>query len=300
MENEFSALTSEEEIVRKREQEWKEVEELVLLFQKQFEENATTTDTNIAKEAANKLLKRFSPLFKKYLSLIKTGQIDFSDPEMKLFVCSFMDDYKLQKALQRKKQSAQLRDEIYKKFNFIKVTYGENDNETIMTDLHTLFLIVAKRYKQIGKTFCGYLYNTYRYEVSRFIKKFIKNPLNISYKHVHYEDCINNNHLISFNDYEDKIYENAMGIPDISWVSGTNCSHIFSELSTLERKILVKYYLEYWNDRQISEAFGININTINQKRRSAVNTIAAALKIDKDTIKRNRRSGKKAILPMDD
>lgn len=284
-----------------REKEWIEVEHLVMLYKAQFLEDRNTSNDVESKAAAEELLKRFSPLFRKYLLLLKNGQIDFNDPEMKLFVCSFIEDQRLQRALRRNNQAAEFRADIYKKFNFIKETYGNLEEEDIMMDLQTVFLTIAKRYKQIGKSFCGYLYNSYRHEMSRHIKKFINNPLNIHYKNIQYEDTVDNNHndLIVENTYEDTYYEDSTGVPDLTWISGKNCSELFTCLNPIERKILVKYYLEEWNDRQISEAFGIHINTVNQKRRYAVAQIAKELGIDMKEVKRNRRSGKNAILPIE-
>ena len=258
-----------------------------------------TTPTE-AKESANKLLERFSPFFKKYVTLLKTGQVDWDDMEMKQFISNFIDDIELKKALARKKQKAHYRNEIHQKFNFIIETYGELSEEEILLDLQTLLLIIAQRYKQMGKNFCAYVYNSYRYEVARHIKKYIKNPLNISYKNLQYEDCINGTSDFEIqNSYEDNYYEDLTGIPNTSWIQGQNCSDIFSCLSPLDRKILVKYYLEEWKDGQIAENLGMHINTVNQKRRSAAKVIAEKLDLDLNSIKRTRKSGKRAILPTE-
>lgn len=283
----------------KRLSEWEEIETLVLTYQKQFEKDATDDTKAAARNAAGKLLDKFSPLFKKYITLIKTVQIDWDDKEMKLFVCSFIDNVQLQKALKRKKQKAEYRNDIYARFNFIKETYGDLTEDEILLDLQTLLLTIAKRYKQMGKNFCAYVYNSYRYEVSRHIKKFIKNPLNIAYKNLQYEDCINGESDYDLEQsYEDNYYEDLTGIPNTAWILGQSCSEIFVELSPLDRKILVKYYLEEWKDKQIAKHFGMHINTVNQRRRSAAKKIASNLNIDLDSIKRTRRSGKKAVLPV--
>ena len=73
--------------------------------------------------------------------------------------------------------------------------------------------------------------------------------------------------------FEDKLFENEIGIPDISWVSGLGCSELFEQLTPLERKLLVKYYLEDYNDRQVAEGMGMHINTVNARRRSAAEHI---------------------------
>lgn len=282
-----------------RKEEWEQVEYLVLEYQKQFDEDADEEQIQKSNEAGIELIERFQPFLKKYAILFKSGQIDFNDKEMKLFVASFMDEDDLKRALKRKKQKKEYRARIYEKFNFIKETYGSLPEDEILTDLQMLLLQLAKRYKQMGKNFAAYLYNSFRYEVARHIKKFIRNPLNIPYRKIKFEDYMSYYHDPAIeNDFEDKFYEDSLGIPDMSWIQGETCSELFGILSPLERKLIVKYYLEHWNDRQISEEFGIHINTVNQKRRMAIRKLAKELGIDEKDIKRSRRSGKKAIMPI--
>lgn len=271
--------------------EWQLIDDNVIIFQKQFLEGASTDDIVKAEEASNHLLYKFSPLFKKYLSLIKHGQIDFTDKEMKQFIALFIDDYELKKALNRKKQRSEYKAEIYRKFNFILETYGTLGEEDIISDLKMCFLILCKRYRNVGKNFCAYVYNSYRYEVARHIKKFTKDAGNIKYKLLHYEDSINGQF------YEDAYHEDNMGLPDYTWINGQGCSDIFLELSTIQRKILIKYYLEDWNDKQIADFTGLHINTINQKRRAATKYIADKTGMSLNDILRSRKSGRKASLP---
>lgn len=292
-------LEAEKKAFQARLEEWAEVEELVVLYQSQFEENASYEDVMKAQDAIDELIERFNPLFKKYIILLKTGQINFKDQEMKKFVYSFLDDNRLKTELKKATQKTEVRKEIYDRFNFIKETYGALDEEELLVDLQVIFMTVAKRYKQMGRSFCGYLYNCFRFEVYRHIKKFLKNPINIPYRHTQFEEYMKFIEEPSFeDDYEDHFYEDNLGIPDFNWVLGDTCSETFKELSVHERKIIIKYYLEDWNDRQISEEFGIHINTVNQKRRQATLKIAKELGVDPSEIKRNRKSGKKAVIPV--
>ena len=243
------------------------------------------------------IIQKFEPLVKKYVALIKTAQINFEDPETKRFVIGFIGDPSLKMALKREKQSAKFRHPILLKFNFVKETYGAISEKEIITDLQMLLLVLARRYKQVGKNFCAYVYNVYCYEVSRHIKKFIKDPSNIHYRNLPYEDFMHT--YESYTEeyvFENKIYENNMGIPDLTWINGTSCSDIFQELEPLERKLLIKYYLEDYNDKQIAEEFSMHINTVNQKRRRAVIKLAQLMGVDEKKIKRSRKSGKKAML----
>lgn len=283
---------------QKRYEEWMEIEDAVLTYQKQFSSDASTETIKKSKDAAQLILKKFEPLIKKYLNLIKTGEIDYDDKDIKMFIYSFVSDQEQLKALKRKKQNAFLRSKISDTFNFIKESYGLLPDKEIIYDLNYILLLKAKKYKKMNRNFCSYLYNSYRYEVSRHIKKFLKDPINIGYKKMEYEDCINGHYDDNIDRiYEDRYNENSLGLPSASWLTG-DCSNAFSNLSVLDRKIIVKYYLEEWKDKQIADFFGMHINTVNQRRRQAAKKIANNCGIDVSCIKRTRRSGKKINLPL--
>ena len=268
--------------------EWNEIEELVLNYQNYLKLNDKEGTINPAFE----LLERFSPLFKKYLALIKHNQIDFNDMEQKSFVSLFVDDRVLRRVLNRKVTPNSYKSDIYQKSNFIKETYGVNNEEDIMYDLYICFLNVARRYKQMGKNFCAYLYNVYKHEVARFIKAYIKNPLSIPYKNFQYEDFINGSEdALILEEQENSYYESLTGLPDMSWILGETCSNEFLLLSPLQRKIIIKYYLEDWSDRQIAESMGIQTSSINSKRREALNILCQHFDVDPSTLKRMRKSG---------
>ena len=268
--------------------EWNEIEELVL----QYQDYLLAKDKSNLKNPTDVLLERFSPLFKKYLTLVKYNQIDFNDMEQKSFISLFVDDRVLRRMLNRKVTPPSYKSEIYQKSNFIKETYGINNEEDILYDLYICFLNVAKRYKQIGKNFCAYLYNVYKHEVARFIKAYIKNPLSIPYKNFQYEDFINGSEdAFLIEEQENSYYESITGLPDMSWLLGDTCSTEFLFLTPLQRKIMVKYYLEDWSDRQIAESMGVQTSSINGKRREALNMLCEYYNIEPSSLKRMRKSG---------
>ena len=284
-------LTEEEKL-----NEWNEIEELVLKYQKYLND---PINSHISKECADILLQRFSPLFKSYISIIKHNQIDWKSREQKMFVSQFIGDKYLKRALNRKKTSSEYKAKVYHAFNFVVTTYGVLSEEDILSDLYLCFLILMKRYKQKGKNFCAYVANSYHFEISRYIKKQISNPLIVNYKNYKYEDVINgyqNEELDII--HEDNYYESITGLPDYTWINGDTCSELFSDFTSYQRKILIKYYLEDYNDRQISEIFGTNIGTINSKRRNAINKLCALRCVDKNTLPRKRKSGRKVNLPI--
>ena len=268
-------------------------------YKLQFNENPTPQELATSNSAGEQLIKKFAPLFKKYLILIQTGHIDFRDKEMKRFVTCFIPETNLKMALRRDRQSKKMRHEILNRFNFVKETYGMQQKEEIISDLQMCFFILAKRYKQMGRNFCGYLYNVYLYEVVRHIQGYIKNPGNIHYNKLEYEDFMKNSEEKALDsEFEDRMYEDSMGLPGSSWISGLDCSETFTCLDPFERKLIVKYYLEDYNDRQIAEEFCMPVNACNQARRRATFKLADALGVSYDRIQRSRKSGKKALLRL--
>ena len=277
-------------ILEEKKIKWETIENYVLNYKKQFEIGSTTKQIEESKEYGKKIIEEFEPLIKKYLLLLKTGQINFFDSDIKIFVSTFIDNPRLHRALKRQKSRAEFKSEIYKKFSFIVETYGQLPEEDIIIDLQMLLLTLAKRYKNVGKNFCAYVHNSYRFEVSRYIKKFIKNPLSTTYKNIEYEKI--DNYLPS-ESLEDSLCNSNNDIPDMDWINGNVDIEAFNVLTPLERKIIVKYYAEKMNDKQISDLLGWHINTVNQKRRKAINKLADALNINKNEIKRSRHSGSK-------
>lgn len=195
-----------------------------------------------------------------------------------------------------KKQSAEIRHPILQKFNFVKKIYGTLPKEEILIDLQMSLLTIAKRYRQVGKNFCAYLHNVYYYEISRLIKKYIQNIDNIYYKRQEYkEDEQLTTDKIVEEDFEDRIYENNLGLPDSSWINGKTCSEIFSTMDVLERKCLVKYCMEDLSDKSIADSLGLPVNHVNQKRKrkSALKKLTEQLGVDISSVKRSRKLNKK-------
>lgn len=268
----------------KREIEWEEVENLVMTYQLRFQTNDKQIHLR-SQAAAEELIIRFKPLFTKYLRIIKKCEINFYDSEARAFVFSFID--KPTRAL----FPANKKDIIYK-FKFIVKTYGTLHDEEILSDQHEIFMKLLKRYKQMGRNFCGYLYNVYFHEMSRLIKKYIANPINITYNLKGYSETLSTDDpydliedlLIDYYDKKEILY--------LEWINGLDCEPIFETLTITDRKILMEYYINDQNDKQISDNFGIHINTVNQRRRKALHKLLEAMPDNENLeIIRSRKTG---------
>lgn len=288
-------IVSKDEFMEK-EAEWEETDNLVFVYQKAFKNGCSELDLKKSDEAATKLIKSFFPFFYKYLSVITTGNIAWNNVEQRIFVAHFMDSKDLRNKLYSKKRiDKDTKNIISQRFNFVRETYGQYEEENIMTDLYMLFFILAKRYKKTNRSFCCYLYNAYHYEVFRHIQHLLRNPLNIHYRNTSYE-----NNVVSYAtelknvsyecDMNDLIMTKDTGMPNVTWIFGQNCSEDFAMLTPLERKIIAKYYIEQKPDWVISKELGIHVNTCNIRRHKAINKLAKAKGIDPKKIKRCRNN----------
>lgn len=278
---------------------WEEIDNLVMTFQKKNDPEATPVEVLKAEDAGTTLLDRFYPLFKKYLIVLTTGQINFKNYEQKQFIRLFTNiPYQL-KALSRKANIRRsIRDEITRNFNFIVESYGKQDQDIILSDLRMLFMVLANRYKNKGKSFCCYVYNAFRFEVARHIKAYLKNPCHFHYKMVALKEDESTDNVTDFEDnYQEesdrKETENLSGTPNLSWIAGITCSDTFRCLTACERKIIVKYYAENWSDAQIGDMLGTHINTANQRRKAAVDKIAQRLGLTLNDMVRRRQTDNK-------
>lgn len=267
------------DIKTNRENEWEEIEKLVAIYQKRF----TESDAKIffeADVAITSLIHKFNPLFNKYLKIIKKCEINFYDSDARAFVFCFIDKNT------RKDFPSNIKDVIHK-FQFIVKTYGALSEEEIMSDMQEIFIKLLKRYKQIGKSFCGYLHNIFYHEMSRLIKAYISNPVNIPYNIIDYQEYQQTN-IVSLDSIIDDLYERHE-ILDLNWINGKECGYFCSNLTALERKILLEYYLNNHGDKYIGELFSMHMSTINYMRHAAIKKVAASLNnVDLKTIRHRK------------
>ena len=80
----------------KRKKDWDEIEKAVFEYQKQFKDPQVSEEQlRKSKEAGEFIIEKFQPLVNKYLILLTTGQINWNDSEMKLFVSKFGGGFSL-------------------------------------------------------------------------------------------------------------------------------------------------------------------------------------------------------------
>lgn len=258
---------------------WKQIEQMILTYKNKYQDNCTDEQIAAADEAMSQIVKEFMPLFKKYMIMLKTGYINFYDLESKRFVANFIGDQTLKNSMFLPKISSATQNSVSYAFAFVRETYGQLDEDEIMADLQAMFMKLAHRYKPMNRSFCAYVYKAYAYEVARYVKAFIRNPVNIPYRIFNYEDYMTGieEPVTEDNPFEDKLFQNHLGLPSLSWITGENCSTEFKDLSRLERSILVRYYMEDLTEKDIAQELQVPVAYVTAKRHSALQKVVDAL-----------------------
>lgn len=217
-------------------------------------------------EAALELICLFSPLFKKYIKILKSCIINFSDHEFCSFIGLFIKDEKIRKELKTGNISPRNKEFIYKVVYSIRALLYPLSEEDLNSEFIAIFLKIALRYKEIQKGFCTYLKSSFRYEVAKFVSRFINDPLSSA---TELNDAISREFKLD----KMSIIEEL----DSHWIYGA-CSEIFTDLTPLDRLIIKMFYLDKFTDIEIAKITGYHRNWIGIKRRRAVETIRQKLK----------------------
>lgn len=226
----------------------------------------------------------------KFHKLIRFGRIDFKDYDSRVFMSCFFpgeEQYAIRQSYQYKKT----KEDVVRKLQQIVEAMKAIDEDELVQELRFLFLQQAMRYEDKGRTFGGYLNNSYRYEVARWIIKLMKKDepyikirkelMRIADDHLHDEQ--------SDVDVQDSIFAQAPMIfmdeeLGNSWVRGLTCGEEFKDLTPLQRLIIKLNYYDGWSDGRIADKMGIHINTIFRQRTKAG-------KIVKETVDRLKQEG---------
>ncbi len=225
------------------------------------------------------LLDAFEPYLIKFLKIIQDGLLNLNDKDSCKFISLFIADEEIRKNLTKTNQSVGIRNEAHKTASFLSQTCSCMSSDDIKQELRVTFLTLAKRWKKGGvKTnFCGYIYNSFRYELHRNLIETIKDPLSYkAYMNIRYDDT---DVISEYEDYKKDIdFDDVLMLViedelDNSWIEGITCSDMFIALTPLQRSIVKHYYIDGLTDQKIASKLKMHVNTIFIHRRKAVNLL---------------------------
>lgn len=213
------------------------------------------------------LLKSFEPLLKKYF-LLSTKKKAYFDDGAKAFIASVTNGLYL--------KGVKNENELKRFVNIIADAYRLEEPMDIKQDLNYVFIKLINNYEPKGSLFVSYINYSFPYEFGRIVKNRINGP------------TINNAITIgSYDNYIDKkvfIEPPDDGIDEFGyltekWPALEPDMNVFNVLTAEERELLMLYYQDLFNDKQLSDLMNVHINTVNQKRRHAVAKLEKVLGI---------------------
>lgn len=226
---------------------------------------------NDDKDAAIKLLQSFDNYINKFLFLLKKKIVNSKDQDTRRFLALFTDDIEKRKLLKSDNNSYKTTTIIHEIIEQLSQQLKCISEEDIKQDLSMILLLLAKRYKDQGKTFSSYVYNTFRYELKRTVETYINDPAN---RYISYEDMENDPEISDDYSFSAVLIERDDDL-DINWIQGLTCSEEFLKLSTMERLILKMHYDLKMSDPAIAKILGVHKNTVFNRRTKAIKKVQA-------------------------
>jgi RNA polymerase sigma factor (sigma-70 family) len=222
-------------------------------------------------DAALQLIDAFKAYTRKYIGLLKARVINYSDQDTRRFLALFTHDIEVRKLLKSKSTSYKINCMMREIVEQISLQLQYIPIEDLQQDMYRIILLQASRYQDKGKSFCFYLYNTFRYELKRTLDVYVGDPVNytISYDEVENENFLTTDSLDVnlFVEYDENL--------DINWIQGSTCSDLFTDLSEMDRLILKMYYDLQYPDQKIADILGVHRNTARNRRQRAIKKVQA-------------------------
>lgn len=218
--------------------------------------------------------KRLSKYLGKYYSLLVYGKLDLKDKDTRRFMQLYMSHADVRENMRYHYQSNKTATIAFGLSDFIQSSVKEKlDREDVKQSLIYLFIEKVHKYKKQHEKidFGGYLFNSFRYDVYRYLQKtvFSEDVLN-QYDYLS-EDVEQVSDITDFTIFEDHYYKDIIQHDNLNvrWTNG-HTHELFECLTAFERTILKMYYWDNYGDREIAESLGLHINTIFKKRHKIV------------------------------
>lgn len=232
-------------------------------------------------EAGLKIIEMFEGFLTNFLVLIKNGTIDIKNSCLRNFLFLYMSSREIRRDLKSYKHSYKVQAHLYATAHLLSTQFARYDEEEIRAELVAELLIMAKRYKNdIGPFFHTYVLKAYHYRIFKRLMSLINDPTCISMHSLSeiniddlYEETNGTDELLEKLVIEDKsliMFNNEEPYLDENWINGFTCSNTFTELTTLERRILVMYYIDKLKDREIGEKLGLSQATVRKSRHNGL------------------------------
>lgn len=232
--------------------------------------------------AALGLIDAFKGYLKNYIQLLKSGHIDYYNKNMRKFLCLFVKEYEDRQRIMRirsRKSGKGLQVMYYHAANVAR-KFAMVDEEDLWSELVSELLAMAKRYRNDrGCFFHTYVSKAFHYRAYKRVIRLINDPAALAMRSAACLDSEENSDLYiqpdPVSEIEAEVDRIIITEDEIdkelgeNWIMGFTCSEMFCSLTPLERRVLVLYYENGYNDDEISAMLGVPKNRVIRIRSSA-------------------------------
>lgn len=228
--------------------------------------------------AALKLIHAFSGFLTNIVLLVKYGIVDPHNASLRKLLSLFVKSWRERAVIRNvRRTDSEAQRLLYSVAGMVANQFSAYSEEDIWAELVAELLTLARRYRNDrGYFFHVYVTKALPYGAYRRIMKWVGDPAAIV---VRSSDEYSLDHLEQYADPDAAPEEETGHAPliladddtelDENWINGYTCSEIFSDLTPLERRVLLMYYREGLRDREIAERFGFSTPTVRNVRASA-------------------------------
>lgn len=219
------------------------------------------------------LIKLFQPFLKQYVKLLYYKNLDYSNRQLRYFISYFISDKELRRQIRSNMYvSYQCKEEAKRIMSFLHRNFLYEYEDEAFHDLILVLLKMAKDYEESGSGFKGFVHTYY----SRYLKSYLltedarrlrTEPLIFAKNYSFFED--EQDVFILSSIFEDEYFSTEDEDENMKWyrlVSG-NDESVFSCLTTIQRRILIGYYIDQKTDNEIGKELAMHPGSVQRSRR---------------------------------
>lgn len=233
---------------------------------------------------SEELVLLFEPLLKQYVKLLYYRHIDYSSRQIRYFISYFMSDKELRRQIRGNLfVSNACREEAKRIVSNIHRNFSFEYEEEAFHELMLVLLKMAKDYQESASGFEGFVYTYY----SRYLKTFLSTedmrrsrtePLLFARQYKYFED--EQEVFIHDSIFEDEYFSTEKEDDDLQWMRLMNGQDngVFSEFTTIQRRILIRYYVDKKTDNEIAKEVAMHPGSVQRSRRKMYQQLWGQLK----------------------
>lgn len=221
------------------------------------------------------LIQYFDSFLNSYVDFIQKGFILLEKAHLRYFISLFIKDEETRSHIKANKGVTPHDWDIIKSvIRYLKSYFLFYNDEDTFNELLIPFLTLAKRFEIEKVHFDQYVYFHYNLEITHYLRGITRDPndyaeriatYNGEHKHIMDIQLLEKQGRIIQDQYFD------IDIHDYRFMGGDEeFSGIFSKMTNIQRRILVYYYIDNLNDREISEKLGMHKRSVYRVRNKAI------------------------------